>query len=155
MTANPPPTRGSTVTIAVLVGQNVRHARERRGWDRERLAEEANFVDIEWDAAAIASIEQGTRDITVSDLVALAVMLGIAPHLLMYPKPDVVIALGAAPPDLPGDSAAMEEALLFAETHLTAAELADWIWDPDGHPNTHIEVSERDLWVAADPGREG
>lgn len=155
MTANPPPTRGSTVTIAALVGRNVKLARERRGWDQERLAEEGLLVDLEWDEAAIASIEEGTRDITISDLVSLAVMLGIAPHLLLYPKPGVVIALGAASPDSSSDSAGLEEALLFAETHLTAAELADWIWEPDGHPNSHAKVAERDLWLAADPGREG
>ncbi len=155
MTANHPSTGPSTVTIAALVGRNVKLARERRGWDRERLAEEGLLVDIEWDAAAIASIEKGTRNITISDLVSLAVMLGIAPHLLMYPKPGVLIALGAASPDSSSDSGGLEEALLFAETHLTAAELADWIWEPDGHPNTHVNVVERDLWLAADPSREG
>lgn len=143
------------MTVAAVVGRNVKLARERRGWDQERLAEEGLLVDIEWDAAAITDIEGGTHDITVSDLVSLAVMLGIAPHLLLYPKAGVVIALGAASPDSSSDSAGLEETLLFIETHLAAAELADWIWEPDGHPNTHVEVVERDLWLAADPRREG
>jgi transcriptional regulator with XRE-family HTH domain len=143
------------VTVAALVGRNVRLARERRGWDRERLAEEGALLDIEWTAATIASIEEGTGDITISDLVSLAVILGIAPHLLMYPKPGVVIGLGPRPPESPTVAARGEEVLVFAETHLAAAELAGWIWEPDGHPYTQVEVSERDLWLAADPGGEG
>ena len=77
MTATPPPTRGSPVTVAAVVGRNVKLARERRGWDQERLAEEGLLVDIEWDAAAITDIEGGTHDITVSEKIAHVLCGGI------------------------------------------------------------------------------
>lgn len=152
MTEKPPLTGGSTVTIGQLVGRNLKLARESRGWDWERLADEAEILDIDWDASAVAGFEQGTRDVTVSDLVTLGIMLGIAPHLLMYPEPNTIITLGANQPDAVSGSAGMEDAILFAETHVTAVDLANWIWSPDEHRYTHAGVSEGDLWAAVEQG---
>ncbi len=148
MASESPPNHGSPVTIAEVVGSNVAMARANRGWDQDRLVDEAAYVDLPWDKAAVARIENGGAALTVADLLSLAALLGVAPHLLLYPDAGTAIALhatGSAEEEGPG----LEDAVLYTETHMPAGEFADWLWDPDGHAATHVDVAERELWSGA------
>ncbi len=60
MASESPPNHGSPVTIAEVVGGNVTMARENRGWDQDRLVDEAAYVDLPWDTAAVVRIENGS-----------------------------------------------------------------------------------------------
>jgi len=130
------------ITIAEIVGSNVSRARIARGWDAQRLADEATMVDLAWDAACIGAIEDGTHELTVTEYVSLAVLLGIAPPLLLYPPAGTAVAFGA-PVHLderqPGFE---EEAILYAESHLAAEEFARWLWAPDSHALSTAKVVE-------------
>ena len=138
------PSQGAPVTITEVVGRNVRLVREQRGWDLARLVDEAAYVDLPWDPAAIINIESGSARLAVTDLVSLGALLGIAPHLLLYPEPGTAVALHASAAE--NDTAGLEDVVLYAETHMPAGEFANWIWDPDGHAATHVELAESELW---------
>lgn len=144
MAAGRPASHGTPVTIAQVVGRNVRMAREQRGWDHTNLVDEAAYVDLPWDADAIADIERGTAGVSIGELVSLGVLLGIAPHLLLYPEPGTAVALHASAAE--DDGAGLEDVVLYSETHMPAGEFASWIWDPDSHAATHVELAEGELW---------
>ena len=137
------------MTIAAVVGRNVRLTRERRGWDLDRLADEVALFDIVWTAPHIAEIEAGWRDVSVAEMVALGVVLGVAPHLLLYPKSNTSVVVGPGQHGQSGDPGSLEDTLLDAETHLPSGEFASWLWQPDGHPYTVADVSEETLWSAS------
>jgi len=103
------PSQGAPVTITEVVGRNVRLVREQRGWDLARLVDEAAYVDLPWDPAAI-----------------------------------IAVALHASAAE--DDTAGLEDVVLYAETHMPAGEFANWIWDPDSHAATHVELAESELW---------
>lgn len=134
--------------LSAVVGRNVQRARLDRGWDRERLCDEAALLDLDFSAASLERIENGSEDLSVVEMVALAVLLGVAPHLLMYPPADATIAVGG-PGTYVGRGDRPEALLLEAETHIGADEFADWIWDPDGHVRTLVSIEESELWSAA------
>jgi len=119
-------------------------ARQQRGWEHTHLVDEAAYVDLPWDADAIADIERGTADVSIAELVSLGVLLGIAPHLLLYPEPGTAVTLHASAAE--DNGAGLEDVVPYSETHMPAGEFADWIWDPDSHAATHIKLSEDELW---------
>ena len=138
-----------SVTTAGIVGRNVRLAREAHGWDRGHLADEAALLDLEWDESTVVSIENGTHNTTVSEFVTLAVLLGVAPHLLLYPEAQTEIAFRETRAEPVANLEAMDDAIFYSETHLPSADFANWLWNPDGHAYTHSDISERELWIAA------
>ena len=148
MASESPPNHGSPVTIAEVVGGNVTMARENRGWDQDRLVDEAAYVDLPWDKAVVTRIENGSAALTVADLLSLATLLGVAPHLLLYPPAGSAVALHLSGTE-EDDSADLEDAVFYTETHMPAGEFADWLWDPDGHTPTLLDVAERELWSNA------
>ena len=137
-----------SLTLSAVVGRNVQRARLDRGWGRERLCDEAALLDLDFSAASLERLENGSEDLSVAQMVALAVLLGVAPHLLMYPPADAMISVGGAGTDVGRDDRP-EAVLLGAETHIHADEFADWIWDPDGHIRTLVNIEESELWSAA------
>ncbi len=142
------------MTIAAVVGRNVRRTREMRGWDLDRLADEVALFDIVWTAPHIAEIEEGWRDVSISELVVLGVVLGVAPHLLLYPAPNtsVFVGPGQIDRDVAGDG--LEDAVLDAETHLPGGTFAAWLWEPDAHLYTLADVSEETLWSESLDGQD-
>jgi hypothetical protein len=134
------------MTLAQIVGHHVTSVLAIRGWDRTRLADEAALLNIVWDEGIIGAIENGTYDLLVSDLVTLAVLLGVAPHILFYPPQNVSVAFATSAPDTSGDSVDLEEAVLYGETHMPGERFADWLWDPDTHAFSHASVAEEDYW---------
>lgn len=143
------------MTIAAVVGRNVRLTRELRGWDRDQLADEVALFDIEWNSSAIAEIEEGYRDIPVSELVVLAVVLGVAPQLLFYPKPSTSIFVGPGRDDRDASIDGLEDALLDSETHLPSGKFASWLWEPDGHVYTIADISEATRWSESGGTHDG
>ncbi len=137
------------MTIAAIVGRNVRRTRELRGWDLDRLADELALFDVVLEPTTVAEIEEGWREISVSELLVLGVVLGVAPHLLLYPKSNSPVVVGPGQDGQVGDVKSLEEALLDAETHLPSHEFASWLWQPDGHRYTVADVSEETLWAAS------
>jgi hypothetical protein len=134
------------MTLAQIVGHNVTSVLAMREWDRTRLADEAALLDANWDEGTIGAIENGTYDLLVSDLVMLAVLLGVAPHIFFYPPQNVSVAFTTNPPDTSGVAADLEEAVLYGETHIPGERFADWLWDPDTHAFSHANVSEENRW---------
>lgn len=82
--------------LSDTVGDRVSTWRKRRGWNRERLAEECTRVrGSELTASSLTNIESGRRKdgvrrrmVTVDELVILAQALRVPPALLLSPYPD-------------------------------------------------------------------
>jgi len=143
------------MSIAAVVGRNVRLTREKRGWDLDRLADEMALFDVVLNPTTVAEIEEGWREVSVSELVVLGVVLGIAPHLLLYPRSNISVVIGPGQDGQASDAGSLEEALFDAETHLPSDEFASWLWQPDGHTYTIADVSEESLWAASRDLDEG
>ena len=103
------------------------------------------MLDIDWDPDHLELIESGNVEIGISELVRLAVVLGVAPHLMLYPPPNTAIYVGDAKTEPSRDSSGPEEIIVDALSHISAEELAEWLWEPDEHVNTHVDLNERDL----------
>ena len=69
------------------VAGRVREVRDRRRMSAARLADEMTRVGIRWDRNTVAKLETGRRaNVSVAELLALAVVLDVAPvHLLVPP----------------------------------------------------------------------
>src|SRR5687768_8595799 len=73
--------------IRAIVGTNVRRIRRARGWTQAELirrfgATGLNFMVLS--RPTIVALEKGRRGIDVNELLALGLVLGVAPHLLLY-----------------------------------------------------------------------
>lgn len=109
------------------VGMNVRKYRLTHSWTQQQLADEMDRYGAGWSQSICAQAEAGRRPISVAELLALGLVLGVAPHLLLYPVDDVEAG----------------------ETVIDAYELTRWLWKPDDHRWTSEDVSERDLVIEA------
>jgi transcriptional regulator with XRE-family HTH domain len=65
--------------------RRLRGVRTRLGWTQKRLAEELERIAFPMNRATIAKIEAGKRPLEVSELVALATALDVAPAALFLP----------------------------------------------------------------------
>lgn len=76
---------GPVATIA----QRVKELRGRRGWNAAQLGEALGKHGVRWDRFAVASLEKGKRqNVTVQELLALSLVLDVAPVNLMVPLDD-------------------------------------------------------------------
>jgi transcriptional regulator with XRE-family HTH domain len=73
------------VTIDELVGENLRRAREAVGLSIQALAERVAAIGAPMTAASLQRLEAGREPISVDQLVALGLALGIPPGLLLAP----------------------------------------------------------------------
>ncbi len=64
-----------------MIGRNIRAFRELRGITQSQLAEKAKMH-----RAYIGFVENGTKNLSVESLFAIADALQIAPYLLLYPE---------------------------------------------------------------------
>lgn len=119
-----------TLTLNAIVGANVRHARERLGWSQEDLASRLAEVGVAWSRPTVAQLELGKRGTTVDDLLVVALAVGVAPHVLLYPPAGVDVGVA-------GDGV------------LPGPDLAHWLWAPDDSPYTEPEneATERETWA--------
>ncbi|MFE5199996.1 helix-turn-helix domain-containing protein [Streptomyces sp. NPDC056601] len=94
---------------ARMVAGNVRRLRELRGKTIYELAADLKNLGRAIAPSAVAKIERGERQVTVDDLVALAIALGVSPSALMLPQVDdpkvrvEVTGAGAIPADIAWD----------------------------------------------------
>lgn len=73
---------------AAAVAANVRRVRELRGLTIYGLASALSAVNRPIAPSAVAKIERKERQVTVDDLTALAVVLGVSPSALLLPLTD-------------------------------------------------------------------
>lgn len=61
--------------------------RKDRGWSAQRLADEMKATGIPWERSVVANIENGRRPtVSVSELLALGVILNVSPLALLLPQ---------------------------------------------------------------------
>jgi len=79
-------------TPAQTIAQRVKELRARRGWSAERLAQEMAAVGLPWKKDHVHTLERrdGRKDIGVTELLALAFVLDVAPVHLLVPVEDDV-----------------------------------------------------------------
>jgi len=73
------------MTIDELVGENLRRAREAVGVSRRDLAQRVTAVGLPLTEADLLGLEAGTTPISVDELVALGLAMGVPPGLLLAP----------------------------------------------------------------------
>lgn len=77
--------RASTSPVATI-GFRVKELRGRRGWTAAQLGAELHKRGTNWDRFAVANLESGKRqNVTVQELLALALALDVAPVNLLVP----------------------------------------------------------------------
>lgn len=71
------------------VARRVAELRARKGWTATQLGEQLKAVGISWDRFTVASLENGKRQsVSVTELLALARILDVAPVHLLVPVDD-------------------------------------------------------------------
>jgi transcriptional regulator with XRE-family HTH domain len=82
--------------IAAVVARRVREVRSRRGWSAQELADrlrEAGFPEL--DRGIIANLESGRRrSVSIDEVLALALVLDMAPVHLFVPVADEALSIG-------------------------------------------------------------
>ena len=66
----------------------VKEARKARGWTQRDLAAALEKVDVKIDASNITRLESGSRTVTLDEVIAIAVVLGVSPLHLIVPLDD-------------------------------------------------------------------
>lgn len=73
------------------VASRLRHVREARGLTAQQVADRLNEHGIGWQRSTVAKLESGKREnLSVAELLALAVVLDVAPVHLLVPLEDEV-----------------------------------------------------------------
>lgn len=140
------PAEGSRYVSDVLAG-NVRAWRQLRGFEQEQVAQRMAFLGEPWRRATVSEVERGRRNVTVPELVALTVVLGVNIEQLIDPRgpggdrnaPSVALARAGSSPDLlvePGDLTA------HVCSHKTYAEVA---WRTVGGAGIGVSVEYTDV----------
>lgn len=66
----------------------VREARRVRGWTQRDLAAALDRVGVKIDASNVTRLERGNRSVTLDEVIAIAVVLGVSPLHLIVPLDD-------------------------------------------------------------------
>lgn len=75
------------VTAHRVIASAVKQLRDDRGWSAQRLGQELKAIGLSWDRSIVANFENGRRAyVTVEELLALAVVLGVTPADLLAPS---------------------------------------------------------------------
>jgi transcriptional regulator with XRE-family HTH domain len=72
--------------VADTVADNVRAFRQLRDIDQAALARRMNVLGIGWRQVTVSEVERGPRNVTVSELLALAFALGTTIEQLLDPR---------------------------------------------------------------------
>ena len=72
-------------SVREVYARRLREARKHRDWTQQRLADEMKRIGHPIDRATVAKIERGKRPMEVSELVAFAAALDVAPPALFMP----------------------------------------------------------------------
>lgn len=101
------------MTMTQVVGQNVREFRLFRHLSQEQLTVGLAEQGIALSRPTIAQLESGKRPLSIDELLALGLTLGVAPHLFLYPPRGVRVGVNE-------------------EHSLQGWLVGGWLWDPDG-----------------------
>jgi transcriptional regulator with XRE-family HTH domain len=71
-----------------LAGQEIRRLRVARKWTQEEVTRRMKAYGYDFHQTMIAKIEAAQRPLRVRELADFAAMFGVAPHELLYPRPD-------------------------------------------------------------------
>jgi transcriptional regulator with XRE-family HTH domain len=72
--------------VALTVADNLRAFRQLRDIDQAALARRMNVLGIGWRQVTVSEVERGPRNVTVSELLALAFALGTTIEQLLDPR---------------------------------------------------------------------
>jgi transcriptional regulator with XRE-family HTH domain len=124
------------LTMTEVVGENVRRIRLSRRLSQEQLRVGLAERGIEWSRPTVAQMELGKRPLSVDELLVVALTLGVAPHLLLYPPPRTNVGIS--------DKHALPNWVI-----------AGWLFDPDDHGLSEArEVERRFAYDASDMAEE-
>jgi transcriptional regulator with XRE-family HTH domain len=116
------------LTMSQVVGMNVERLRRKAKLTQEELRRKLlNEQAVQMSRPTIAQLEAGKRPTSVDELFALSLVLGVAPHVLMYPPSGT--GVGAT-----------------AQGGFRGRVIADWLWDPDGHRFSEAGEVEQRWW---------
>lgn len=77
------------INPVAVIARRVKELRGARGWTSAQLGEAVSKHGVQWDRFTVASLENGKRqNVTVAELLALALTLGVAPVNLLVPLDD-------------------------------------------------------------------
>lgn len=103
--------REERIPLAWVIGSNIRHLREERGWSQSRLAGEMARVGFRWHQSTVSEVEPKvrgdgdeesvTRGLRIEELFALAVAFGVPLARLLIPDTDTEVSVGelSLPPE--------------------------------------------------------
>lgn len=81
------PPREGTAFLSDLVGENIRAAREFASLSKEDLATRMKALGHGWYGPTVTKVERGQRLVTVEELPALALALGVSVYFLLRVEP--------------------------------------------------------------------
>ncbi len=73
-------------TPGKLLGKRVRAVRSRKDWSQQRLADEMELLGVPMDRSAVAKVETGARGVSIDEVFAFALALGVSPTALLVPR---------------------------------------------------------------------
>jgi transcriptional regulator with XRE-family HTH domain len=82
-----------TLRSSEVVAQTVRFFRTRRGWTQGQLADALEAEGLDVGRTGVGKIETGARNVSVDELMVLAVTLGVPPVSLLIPQSAEPVAL--------------------------------------------------------------
>jgi transcriptional regulator with XRE-family HTH domain len=82
-----------------ILARNVGGLRRLRGWRQELVAERMNFLGHPWTQQTVSEVEQGRRNVTVDELLSLALVLVMTVERLLDARPGRLIAADMKEPD--------------------------------------------------------
>ena len=86
-----------------IVAANIRATRRSRGWTQDELAGRMRAAGVDWTRQIAGYAESGTRQITVNELLALAVVFDTTPGYWLAPLPESFgVSLKAGEVEVPG-----------------------------------------------------
>src|SRR5215217_1266123 len=74
--------------ITAVIAGRVRELRTAKGWSAAKLAQEMNALGVHWERLVVTKLETGRRrSISVDELLALSIALGVPIFGLLLPRP--------------------------------------------------------------------
>ncbi|MFP8882625.1 helix-turn-helix domain-containing protein [Streptomyces mangrovi] len=131
------------------IASRVRELRGRRGWTAAELGAQMKKRGVRWDRFTVTSLENGKRqNVTVVELLALALVLDVAPVNLLVPLDNVPYQVTPTRTE----DAAGARAWVRGERPLAGVDLRTFHAE---RPLSDIEKEQRELseWTQANPIR--
>jgi len=115
----------AVASVSSLVAEAVRAERERRGWSQAELAQRINELsDSTWHQTTVNKLERQLRQVSINEVVLLAVALEVSPLDLLVPEGE-------------------DHLVLVAEQHaVTAPQARQWFAGLDKLPSPEAILAD-------------